>query len=204
MDNPGIGEDNIPSLHTDPDDDDDYDDYKTPNTSRSGETSFIVPGSTEKETALTLQLKQKVKRDKLAAFYRHLNISDNLDLINLDRFKLAAGPKKGATIFKFYNGDKWVPLTKQIGEFLAPTSLRDRFGGVNAMKSFLGVDETPPGLLERSFKAATKLKSELPTNMEMESIPLEKLSSLAEHIHIKTQEALQNTSLDMREFLGID
>ena len=45
-------------------------------------------------------------------------------------------PKKGATIFKFYNGDRWVPLTKQTGEFLAPRSLRDRFGGANTIKNF--------------------------------------------------------------------
>ena len=30
------------------------------------------------------------------------------------------------------------------------------------------------------------------------------LSSLAEDIHAKIREALQNTDLDMREFLGID
>ena len=30
------------------------------------------------------------------------------------------------------------------------------------------------------------------------------LSSLAEEIHVKTQEASQNTNLDMWEFLGID
>ena len=47
-------------------------------------------------------------------------------------------------------------------------------------------------------------KTELPTNLEMESIPLEKLSSLIEGIHVKTREASQNTDLDMREFLGID
>ena len=47
------------------------------------------------------------------------------------------------------------------------------------MKNFLGVDKTPPAL-ERSFKAATKFSRELPTDLEMESIPLEKLSSLAE------------------------
>ena len=98
-------EDNIPLLHTDPDDDD-YDDYKTPNTSRTDEISFKVHRTTEKETTLTLQLKQNLKRDKLAAVYRHLNVTGNLDLINLDRFKLAADPKKGATIFEFYNGDK--------------------------------------------------------------------------------------------------
>ena len=38
----------------------------------------------------------------------------------------------------------------------------------------------------------------------MESIPLKDLSSLAEDIHAKTREASQQTTLDMREFLGID
>ena len=127
----------------------------------------------------------------------------NLHLINLDRFKLAADPKKGATIFEFYNGDKWVSLTKQTGQFLAPKTLRDRFGEINAMKFFSGVDKTPPGL-ERSFKATTKLRSEIPTDIEMESIHLEKLLSLAEDIHIKTRETSQNTDLDMRELLGFD
>ena len=71
------------------------------------------------------------------------------------------------------------------------------------MKKFLGVDKTPPAL-ERSFKAATRLKGELPTDLEMESIPLKELSSLVEDIHVKTLEASQNIDLDMREFLGID
>ena len=128
-------EDNAPLLHTDPDDDG-YDDYKTQNTSRTYETSFIVPGSTEEETTSTLRLKQKLKQDKLAALCRHLNVTSNVDLFNLDRFRVAADPKKGATVFEFYNGDKWVTLTKQTGEFLAPKTLRDRFGGVNTMKKF--------------------------------------------------------------------
>ena len=64
-------------------------------------------------------------------------------------------------------------------------------------------DETP-STLERSFKAATKLSRELPTDLEMQSIPLEKLSSLVEDIHVKTREASQNTDLDIREFLGIN
>ena len=71
------------------------------------------------------------------------------------------------------------------------------------MKNFLGVDETPP-VLEKSIKAATKLKSELLMELQMESIPLGELSSLTEEIHVKTREASQNTDLDMREFLGID
>ena len=113
------------------------------------------------------------------------------------------GPKKGATIFEFHNGDRWVPLTKQTSECFAPKTLRDRYGGVNTMKNLLGVDKTPPAL-ERFFRAATKFSRELPTDLEMESIPLEQLLSLVENIHIKTREASQNTELNMQEFLGID
>ena len=71
------------------------------------------------------------------------------------------------------------------------------------MKSVLGLDETPSAL-ERSFKTATKLSRELPTDLR-ESMPLENLSFLAEDIHFKKREASQNTDpdLDMREFLGL-
>ena len=62
------------------------------------------------------------------------------------------------------------------------------------MKHFLGI-ETPP-LLEGSLWAASKLKSELPKDLQIEHMPLKELSSLAEDIHIKT-------NLDIREFLGI-
>ena len=67
------------------------------------------------------------------------------------------------------------------------------------MESVLSLDETPSAL-ERSLKAATKLKSSLPTDIEMESIPPEELSSLAEEIHVKTQEALQNTTSTYESF----
>ena len=71
------------------------------------------------------------------------------------------------------------------------------------MKNVLSLNETP-SVLEGSVKVASKLESELPTDLQIESIPLKELSSLAEEIHIKTQEASQNTDLDMREFLAID
>ena len=58
--------------------------------------------------------------------------------------------------------------------------------------------------MERSFKAATKIRRELPTDIQIERIPLGELSSLVENIHVKTRETSQNTDLDMREFLGID
>ena len=105
----------------------------------------------------------------------------------------------------FLDGNKhWQSLTnKRTGELLAAKTLKEKFGGLNAMKSVLSLDETP-STLERSFKAATKLSRKLPTDLEMESIPLENLSSLAKDIHIKTREAPQNTDLDIQEFLGID
>ena len=103
--------------------DEDYDDYRALDTYRVDETSFTAPDTTE--ATWTLRLRQKVKRDKLTASYRHLNVTGNIDLINLGRFRLTTDPKKGATILEFYNGDRWVPLTKRTGEFLTPKNLRD-------------------------------------------------------------------------------
>ena len=76
----------------------------------------------------------------------------------------------------FLDGDKhWQSLTnKRIGEFIAAKTLREKFSELNIMKSVLSVDETPSAL-ERSLKAITKLRRELPTDIdiEMECIPLE-------------------------------
>ena len=57
---------------------------------------------------------------------------------------------------------------------------------------------------KRTGEVATKFRRELRTDSEMESIPLQELSSLVEDIHVETREASQNTDLDMWEFLGID
>ena len=70
------------------------------------------------------------------------------------------------------------------------------------MKKFLNLEQTPPSI-DRSIKAANLLKSDIPTQTDIETIPLFDLSSVAEDIRIKTREAAQNTDLDMREFLGI-
>ena len=71
------------------------------------------------------------------------------------------------------------------------------------MRNFLEIDETPPAL-DRSFKTVTKLRRELPTDIQMESIPHNQLPSLAEEIHAKTPEAAQNTDLNIQEFLEIN
>ena len=64
--------------------------------------------------------------------------------------------------------------------------------------------DTTPRSLERLIRAASKLKAELRTDLQMESILLKELLFLAEDIHVKTLEASQNTDLDMREFLGVN
>ena len=42
-------------------------------------------------------------------------------------------------------------------------NIRKKFGGINAMKNFLGIDVTPP-TLKRCFKVASKLRLELTTD----------------------------------------
>ena len=170
-------------------------------TSMDNETSF----TDTTEGTSTLQLRQKLKRDKLIAFYRHLNVTGNLDLFDKDRFMIKKNTKTGNTDLLFLDGNnQWQSfINKRTGEFLSAKTLREKFGRINIMKSVLSLDEKPPAL-ERCLKAAKKLRAGLPTDLEMESIPLKDLSSVLEDIHIKTREASQNTDLDLREFLGVD
>ena len=203
MDNPTfLNEEDIPMVHQD---EEDYDDYNTPNTSWIDETSFTVPDTTEATS--DLRLKQKQKRDKIVSLHKYLSVTGDPDLADLDRFTIRKNLKTGNIEFLLLNGNKhWQSLpNKGTGKCLAPKTLREKFGGLNIMKSVLSLDETSSAL-ERSFKASTKLRHELslPTDLEMETIPLEELSSLVKDIHVKTREASQSTDLDTREILGID
>ena len=126
-------------------------------------------------------------------------------LADMDRFMIKKNSKTGNNDLSFLDGNKhWQSLTnKRTGDFVAAKTLREKFRGLNIRKSILSLDETP-SKLERSFKTETKHSRELPTYIEMKSIPLEELSPLVENINIKTREASQNNDRDMREFLGID
>ena len=192
MDNPRfVDEETIPLVQ-----DEDYDDHNTPDTRRVDEKSFIEPDATE--ATLTFLLRQKVKRDKISALYRHLNVTGDPGLVDIDCFMIKKVSKTGNTDLLFLDGNKyWQSLTnKRTGEFLAANTLGEKYVGSNIMKSVLSLDETTSAL-ERSFKATTKLRRELPTDIEMESIPLEELYSLVEDNYVKTQEASQNTYLAM-------
>ena len=182
MENPTfIDEENIPMVQ-----DEDYDErYDTPNTSRIDETSLIEPDTTEATS--TLRLRQEVKQDKINALYRHLNVTVDPGLLDLDRFMIKKKLKTGNTDLLFLDGNNHCQslTNKRTSKFLAPKTLREKFGGLNIMKSVLSLDETPPKL-QRSFKAATKLKVGLPTNLEMENIPMKEISSLVEDIDVQT------------------
>ena len=126
-------------------------------------------------------------------------------LADLCQFIIKRDSKPGNIELLFLDGNKhWQSFTNErTGEFLASKTSREKFGGLNIMKSVLSLDKTSSAL-ERLIDAATKIKGKLPTDLEMESIALKELSSLAEEIHVKKREAWQNTDLDMREFLEID
>ena len=199
MDNPAYVDD----LDIDMDDvdivpEDDGNIYNTPNTTRvDEEETSIRPTS-------TLGSKQQILRNKLDSLYHHLGTKGGLDLVSLDRFKMKTNSKTGVTDLLLYNGENWVSLTNQrTGEFLAVSTLKTKFGSLTPMKNVLNLEQTPTSI-DRLIKAANLLKSEIPTQTDIETIPLFDLSSVVEEIHINTREPSQNTDLDMREFLGID
>ena len=130
MDNPVYADDvDIEMDDIAPDDDGDI--YNTPNTTRvDEEETSITPTS-------TLGLKQQVLHNKLDSLYHHLGTKGSLDLVNLDQFKMKTNSKTGITDLLLYNGENWVSLTNQrTGEFLAVSTLKTKFGGLNLMKIF--------------------------------------------------------------------
>ena len=160
MDNPTFGdEENIPLVHQD---EEDYDDYRTSDTSRIDETSFIEPTDATEATS-TLRLRQKLKRDKIALLYRYLSVTGDPGLADLDRLMIIKNLKTGNTELLFLDGNNQSQslTNKRTGGFLLAKTLREKFNGLNIVKSVLSLDETPSAL-ERPVKAASKLKSELP------------------------------------------
>ena len=125
----------------------------------------MTPSYINNQATSTLQLGQKGKWDKLADLCKNFNVTGNQELIDLDKFQFTKNHRVN-TIFK---DDKWVPLTKQQkpGRFLSQTALiKYDSGGFYVMKFFLGIKETQP-VLGKSITAATKLRSELLTDIEI-------------------------------------
>ena len=67
-----------------------------------------MPSSTDSKAKSALQLKQKVKRDKLSALCRHLNVTHNLDQVDTDQLKLKKKEgKTGNTDLLFADDRNW-------------------------------------------------------------------------------------------------
>ena len=127
-----VDEEDIPLINQD----EDYDDYRTPDTTRVGETSFIEPNTIEATS--TLRLRQKLRRDKIISLYRYLNVTGDPGLADLDQFTIKKNSKTGNNELFFLGGNKhWQSLTnKWTSEFLAPKTLRETFGELNTESFF--------------------------------------------------------------------
>ena len=97
VDNPRfVDEETVPLVQ-----DEDYDDYNTPVMSMVNETPFTDPDTTEATS--TLQLRQKIKLDKLTALYRRLNMTGDVGLADIDRFMIQKKSKNTDLLFLIVN-----------------------------------------------------------------------------------------------------
>ena len=54
---------------------DDYGYYNTPDINKVVETKFTTPSPTNKQATMTLQVRENLKQDELAALYKYLNVT---------------------------------------------------------------------------------------------------------------------------------
>ena len=130
-------------------DDGDYDDnsrYDTPETSSIEETSF-----TEHQPSVRLRQRQRLLHYYIEDLSRYLDVDPrNVDFVNLDLFKVEKS-KSRAVELCFFDGESWVSLTnKRTGKFLAKSTLRNKFGGIERMKRILSIEGEVPDF-DRSF-----------------------------------------------------
>ena len=66
----------------------------------------------------TLQLRQEVKRDKITALYRHLNVTGDPGLAGIDQYMIKKDSKMGNTDLLFLDGNnQWHSLTNKLLNF---------------------------------------------------------------------------------------
>ena len=86
-------------------------------------------------------------------------------------------------MFEFYDDKgKWVPLTKQGGGFYAESKLKGIFGGERAMKNFLRIVEAPSNRDKTVKETASKLNSEVSSDLQIDDIAMEKLPEKTKEI----------------------
>ena len=117
MENPTfIDDENIQLINSHEDEDAPY----TPMQSEGSttETSFSTP-SREIPGSKIIPLSNELKRQKIYALHQELGVTGNVNLEELDRFRLNRKEKTGNAELKYFNGQDLVLLTnKHTGEFL--------------------------------------------------------------------------------------
>ena len=121
-------------------------DYVTPDVSPStsrefntGETSSTPMKNTDGKK------RNELKEGKIEDFYKYLGVKGDINLVKLDKFRTETHTKLNNVTNLFFYKDwdlEWVQLTNICnGEFLAKSTLKNRFGGREAMKKILGIIE---------------------------------------------------------------
>ena len=75
-----------------------YDDYKTPDTSRVGETSFMEAPRVTEATS-TFRLRQEIKLKKLTELYKHLAVKGGPTHADSNQFWVKKNPKQAILTF---------------------------------------------------------------------------------------------------------
>ena len=196
----------IPLDEFDPDypEDDPEDDSKYPDSSIPDASGGEIPSTPSRtlETHRAEIIQQKIKK-----LYEYLKVSGDPNLAQLDHFRAIKNRKTGAVMLEVEKVDgSWQRLTKNSGEFLADSTLRQKFGGIAALKSILGLEDTPPRL-KRASEAAKKLNStarELERSLMSPDLEMSEIPPQVDAFEVQLQAASSETGLPVRELLGLD
>ena len=144
---------------------------------------------------------QELKRQKIQSLYRHLGVSVDPNLADLERFRLKTTGSQIIFRFMTSNGE-WENLTnKRTGKWLADNTLKKILGGHSGMVRHLGLEDIPERF-KRQKDAARRLNKSLPTDLEMESIPLDDLGRRVSDVDSELRKSF--AELPMRDLLGLD
>ena len=198
MENPGYDPESIPDPSEPNDHPNDPNKHMLPIGEGGGTSSRTPTGVFNRPGDKIIPLSNELK---IQALHDFLGAGGNVNLVELDRFRLNRNEKTGNAELKFWNGRDWVLLTNKVdGKFLAKSSLERKMGGVYAMKNMLGLD-TDPLQSERSKTAARKLAQIIPTDLEMDNISMQDLSRVISNVEHEVRDVEQNTDIDMREIV---
>ena len=102
----------------------------------------------------------------------------DLDLIHSDRLKFTKNPRKRVAILKSQNSDRYNLLLVERGELFRPNQVKD-------FQTLSKHYQDQENVLKHQLSLGGKL-----THIEMENVPVVKISSLVKDIYVKTHKNL--------------